>query len=57
MTASWAGTHASWSSSESEFMKIVSGGFPGRGMPGISHFTKEEWSELFSYVREISRVK
>lgn len=45
---------ASWATNETEFMKIVSQGTPGRGMPGFSDFTKQEWSALYSYVKGLT---
>lgn len=54
ITKSFVGTNASWASSESEFMRVVSYGIPGKGMPGYANFSKQEWSELFSYVKSLT---
>jgi len=52
-TASWIGIKSAWVSNQSEFEKIVEGGYPGHGMPAMDHFTKQELAQLYSYIREI----
>lgn len=41
-------------SNEAEFIKVVSEGYPGRGMPGMSGYSTEQWHSLFDYVKGLS---
>jgi hypothetical protein len=51
---SFHGVHAGWTSNQAAFVKLVSEGYPGRGMPGQSDFSNAEWSELYSYVKALT---
>lgn len=47
--------HGPWRTDEARFTELVAHGQPGRGKPGISHFTQAEWRALHAYTRELSR--
>jgi caa(3)-type oxidase subunit IV len=54
VTKSFTGARAPWVGSQAEFIRVVSQGFPGRGMPGMATFSKQEWDDLYSYVRQLT---
>ncbi len=41
--------------SESTFMKMVSEGIPGRGMPGMAGYSPQEWTNLYNYVKTLRK--
>jgi caa(3)-type oxidase subunit IV len=51
MTKSWANLNFG---SENSFVDVVSNHSPGWGMAGVADLTKEEWSEIFNYSRELA---
>jgi caa(3)-type oxidase subunit IV len=54
ITKGFAGARAPWADSQSEFIRVVSQGIPGRGMPGMSGFSRQEWDDLYSYVKQLT---
>lgn len=53
ITKSFAESNGPWKQSEAAFIKTVSEGLPGSGMPGMAGYTATEWSALYSYVRSL----
>ena len=51
MTKSWMGINFG---SEAEFIKVVSNHSPGWGAAGVADLTKEEWSEIYNYSKELA---
>ncbi len=40
---------------KAQFIRVVSEGMPGRGMPGFAQFSAAEWASLHQYVQMLSR--
>ena len=47
-------TSDAWYSDRSVFVRIVSEGLPGRGMPGMASFSQSEWETLFQTTRGLA---
>lgn len=52
-TRGFAEADGAWVSDRSQFIELVSKGLPGRGKPGIAHFSNEEWERLYQYVHSL----
>ncbi|MDZ4677057.1 MAG: c-type cytochrome [Oligoflexia bacterium] len=51
ISKSWVDAQGSWVGDRGAFVNVVSHGFPGSGMPGMSNFSNQEWSDLHAYVK------
>lgn len=52
-TRSFAESKGEWVTNQEAFRDLVSKGLPGRSKPGIAHFSSEEWTALYQYVKSM----
>ncbi len=57
MTKGWQGIKADWLNSQSNFISVVSNHFPGSSFAGVADLTKDEWSQIYNYSRELSQAR
>jgi len=57
MTKSWTGLQADWVNSQNAFVSLVSNHFPGSSLAGVADLTKDEWSQIYSYAKELTQAK
>ena len=54
-TQPFFGTKDTWLANETDFIRIVSEGLPGKSKPGIAHFSPTEWRTLHEYVKLLAQ--
>ncbi|OGQ04044.1 MAG: hypothetical protein A3F82_06810 [Deltaproteobacteria bacterium RIFCSPLOWO2_12_FULL_44_12] len=52
-TKDFAKADGAWVNDKNVFVDIVTKGLPGRGKPGIAHFSSGEWDSLYQYVQSL----
>lgn len=55
LTSGWQGLKAEWVTSQGAFVNLVSKHFPGGSMPGVADLSRDEWSQVYNYSRELAQ--
>ncbi len=56
ITKSWTGLQADWVDSQGAFISLVSNHFPGTSLASVADLTKDEWSQIYSYAKELTQA-